>query len=93
MVTLEAVLADDLRDHGAQITRLVIERVDEELPALLAGEEPRRLARDGTGALLREFGTVLRLGLREGFRAPPEALAYGRHLAHTGAPLAAVLRS
>ncbi|WP_205698511.1 CdaR family transcriptional regulator [Conexibacter sp. SYSU D00693] len=93
MATLEEVLGRDVALQGETATRLVLERVEAEVPAVVGDPRRRQLAAEGTRALLQGFAEVLRLGLTDGFHAPPAALAFGQHLAREGVPLAELLRS
>jgi DNA-binding PucR family transcriptional regulator len=91
---LENRLADDLERDSAGYADLVLDRIGAELPELVDDDRKRELAHAGSRALLLEFGTALRHGLGAiQYRAPVAALAYSRHLAHEGVPLAAILRS
>jgi DNA-binding PucR family transcriptional regulator len=91
---LETRLAHDLEQHTEAYAELVLERIASEVPELLADERRRDLGRTGSQALLREFGTALRheLGAIQ-YHAPTAALAFSRHLAREGVPLASILRS
>ena len=90
---LERILAEELEAHRPEYVLAVNSRIEAELPELFADDGRRELARASTEAGLTDFGTLLRLGLTEGFRAPAVALAYARHLADAGIPLAHILRS
>jgi DNA-binding PucR family transcriptional regulator len=92
--SLERRLADELERRAGSYAELVLERIADEVPELIGDDRRRELARAGSQALLREFGTALRheLGATR-YHAPAAALAYGRHLAREGLPLAAILRS
>src|SRR5881409_3137685 len=78
--SLETRLADELEQNTAAYADLVLDRIEGEVPELLADERRRDLARSGSQALLREFGTALRheLGSIQ-YHAPTAALAYSRH--------------
>jgi hypothetical protein len=91
---LETRLAGDLEQHTEAYAELVLERIASEVPELLVDERRRELGRTGSQALLREFGTALRheLGAIQ-YHAPTAALAFSRHLAREGVPLASILRS
>jgi DNA-binding PucR family transcriptional regulator len=92
--SLETRLADELDRKTIAYAELVLDRIADEVPELLADDRKRELARAGSQALLREFGTALRHELGSiHYRAPTAALAYGRHLAREGVSLAAILRS
>jgi DNA-binding PucR family transcriptional regulator len=91
---LEHRLADELDRNVAAWADAVIDRVAVEVPALLADEERRTLARESSRALLNEFASTLRVGPPErGSRAPAAALAFARHLARRSVPLAGLLRA
>ena len=93
-VSLEIRLADELERNSGAYAELVLDRIAAEVPELLADERKRDLARTGSQALLREFATALRHELGSiHYHAPTAALAYGRHLAHEGVSLPAILRS
>src|SRR5439155_15555719 len=90
----EIRLADELERNSGAYAELVFDRIAAEVPELLADERKRDLARTGSQALLREFATALRHELGSiHYHAPTAALAYGRHLAHEGVSLPAILRS
>jgi DNA-binding PucR family transcriptional regulator len=92
--SLETRLADELQQNTVAYAELVLDRIEAEVPELLADERRRDLARSGSQALLREFGTALRHELGSiHYHAPTAALAFGRHLARDGVSLAAILRS
>jgi DNA-binding PucR family transcriptional regulator len=94
LASLETRLADDLDGRTSEYAELVLERIAIEVPELLADDRRRDLARDGSQALLREFGTALRHELGSiHYHAPAAALAFSRHLAREGVSLAAILRS
>jgi len=92
--SVETRLADELERNTVAYAELVLDAIEGEVPELLADARRRDLARTGSQALLREFGTALRheLGAIQ-YHAPTAALAYGRHLAREGVSLAAILRS
>ncbi|HEX6391620.1 MAG TPA: hypothetical protein VFZ89_19300, partial [Solirubrobacteraceae bacterium] len=72
---LETRLADELDRHAAPYADLVLARIDEELPDMLADPRTRELGRDGSQALLREFASVLRHQLASRrYHAPAAAL-------------------
>jgi DNA-binding PucR family transcriptional regulator len=92
--SLETRLADELDQRTYEYAELVLGRIAVEVPELLAEERSRALARMGSQALLREFGTALRHELGSiHYHAPTAALAFSRHLAREGVPLAGILRS
>ncbi|WP_354702133.1 hypothetical protein DSM112329_02486 [Paraconexibacter sp. AEG42_29] len=93
MDDLEALLAADLDTALPAYSGAVMARIQAELPDLVADPDVEAAARAGTESLLREFATVLRLGLTGGFVTPPQSLAYGRRVARAGLPLAQMLRS
>jgi DNA-binding PucR family transcriptional regulator len=92
--SLENRLAKELDERAVAYAELVLDRIAAEVPELLADGRRRDLARTGSQALLREFGTALRHELGSiRYHAPAAALAYSRHLARAGVPLAPILRS
>ena len=92
--SLETRLADELDVNTAAYSELVLDRIAIEVPELVDDDRKRALARAGSQALLREFGTALRHELGSiHYHAPTAALAYSRHLAREGVSLAAILRS
>jgi DNA-binding PucR family transcriptional regulator len=94
LASLETRLADELDQRTFEYAELVLDRISVEVPELLADDRSRDLARAGSQALLREFGTALRHELGSiHYHAPAAALAYSRHLAREGVSLAAILRS
>ncbi|MDX8151758.1 helix-turn-helix domain-containing protein [Patulibacter brassicae] len=90
---LRQLVTDDLTAHADDYAARVVQRVDAELPGMLAHDELAELARVGSRALLVEFRDALRVGLRERYRAPAATTAYALRLASRDVPLADVLRS
>jgi DNA-binding PucR family transcriptional regulator len=94
LASLETRLADELDQRTYEYAELVLDRIAIEVPELLSDERSRALARMGSQALLREFGTALRHELGSiHYHAPAAALAFSRHLAREGVSLASILRS
>jgi len=93
-MTLETRLAEELEQRTAAYADLVLDRIDIEVPEVLAEARSRELGRMGTEALLREFATALRHELDAiRYHAPASALAFAHHLAREGVGLPAILRS
>jgi DNA-binding PucR family transcriptional regulator len=94
LASLETRLADELDQRTHEYAELVLDRIEIEVPELLSDDRSRALARIGSQALLREFGTALRHELGSiHYHAPAAALAFSRHLAREGVSLASILRS
>ena len=90
----ELALAEEISARADEYVKVVLARIETDLPAMLEQRELAQLAGEATRSLVTEFAAALRLGSDPGrLHTPAALLAYVRQLAHSGVGLATVLRS